>query len=70
MQKWAVVLLLFTNALLVGWMGWTTSPNKTETAHMAATVYLWHTLRFDVFHVNPPLTRAVSGLPVAMCQPE
>lgn len=37
---------------------------------MAATVYLWHMFRFDVFHVNPPLPRAVSGLPVAVCQPE
>jgi hypothetical protein len=37
---------------------------------MAATVYFWHTLQFDVFHVNPPLTRIVSGLPVLLCQPE
>lgn len=36
---------------------------------MAATAYLWQTLRFDVFHVNPPLVRAVSGLPVAVCRP-
>ena len=27
------------------------------------------TLRFDVFHVNPPLTRIVSGLPVLLCRP-
>ena len=69
-MRWIVVLLLGTNALLVGWVGWATSPNKTETGHMAATVYFWHTLRFDVFHVNPPLTRMVSGLPVSLCQPK
>lgn len=36
---------------------------------MAASVYFWHTLRFDFFHVNPPLTRIVSGLPVVLCGP-
>lgn len=70
MRRWIVTLSLLANAVLVGWMGWATSPNKTETGHMAATAYLWQTLRFDVFNVNPPLTRAISGLPVAMCRPE
>lgn len=70
MRRWIVTLLLLANAMLVGWIGWATSPNKTETGHMAAAAYLWQTLRFDVFHVNPPLTRAISGLPVAMCRPE
>ncbi len=37
---------------------------------MGATVYFWHTFRFDVFCVNPPLTRMVSGLPVVLCQPK
>ena len=70
MRRWIVTLSLLAHAVLVGWMGWATSPNKTETGHMAATAYLWQTRRFDVFHVNPPLTRAISGLPVAMCRPE
>ncbi|NQT11637.1 MAG: hypothetical protein HQ582_02740, partial [Planctomycetes bacterium] len=69
MRRWIVVFLLSANALLIGWVSWATSPNRTEAAHMAATVYLWQTFRFDVFHVNPPLTRAVSGLPVTMCRP-
>ncbi len=69
MQNWFVTLSLVANAVLIGWAGWVTSPNKTETGHMAATAYLWQTLRFDVFHVNPPLVRAVSGLPVAVCRP-
>ena len=38
--------------------------------HMAATVYLWHTLRFDVFQVNPPLAQIICGLPVVLCNPE
>ena len=70
MRRWIVVFLLSANALLVGWVGWTESPNRTETGQMAATVYLWHTLRFGVFHVNPPLTRTITGLPVAICQPQ
>ena len=37
---------------------------------MGAAVYFWHTLRFDVFCVNPPLTRMICGLPVALCNPK
>lgn len=70
MRRWVITLLLFINALLVGWIGWVSSPNKTETGHMAAAVYVWHTLRFDVFHVNPPLTRVITGLPVSLCRPK
>ncbi|NQT15338.1 MAG: hypothetical protein HQ582_21460, partial [Planctomycetes bacterium] len=70
MRKWVTTFLLFINAVLVGWIGWASSPNKTETGHMAATVYFWHTLHFDVFHVNPPLTRVITGLPVSLCRPK
>ncbi|NQT13406.1 MAG: hypothetical protein HQ582_11695, partial [Planctomycetes bacterium] len=65
-----VALLLLIQASLLGWVGWAAAPNKTEGGHMAATVYLWQTLRFDVFRVNPPLTRIIGGLPVAMCRPK
>ncbi len=68
--RWSLVCLLSAHVLLIVLIDCGASPNKTETAHMVATVYLWHARRFDVFHVNPPLTRAVSGLPVAMCRPE
>lgn len=61
--------LLITNALLMAWIGWTACPNRTEPGHMAATVYLWDHGQFDVFHVNPPLTRLVSGLPVVLSHP-
>lgn len=37
---------------------------------MAATVYFWRTFRFDVFCVNPPLTRMVTALPIAACNPK
>ncbi|MDR0704385.1 MAG: glycosyltransferase family 39 protein [Planctomycetaceae bacterium] len=36
--------------------------NHTELGHVGSAVYFYHTFRFDVFHVNPPLTRyIVSG---------
>ena len=62
-------ILLAVQAFLVGWIGWGTCPNKTEVGHMGAAVYFWHTFRFDVFNVNPPLTRMISGLPVVLCNP-
>ena len=67
--KKGLVVLFFIYILLVGWIGCSMAPNKTELGHMAATVYFWKTLRFDVFCVNPPSTRIVSALPVALCQP-
>lgn len=68
--KQIVALLLSIHALLVGWIGWGMCPNKTEVGHMAASVYFWHTLRFDVFRVNPPLTRMAIALPVVLCDPK
>ena len=63
------VLLFSIHATLLACVGWFTCPNKTEVGHMAAAVYSWRTLRFDVFDVNPPLTRMISGLPVVLCRP-
>jgi dolichyl-phosphate-mannose-protein mannosyltransferase len=68
--KWGVICLLSAQVILVGWIGWRTSPNRTEMGHMGATVYFWQTLHFDVFHVNPPLTRMVSGIPILACRPQ
>jgi hypothetical protein len=69
-RRLMIVILLASQALLVGWIGWHACPNKTELGHMAAAIYFWHTLRFDVFSVNPPLTRIVTGLPVVLCDPK
>jgi hypothetical protein len=65
-----LVALLFTQSSLLAYLSWSTAPNRTEAGHIGAAVYLWHTGKFDVFHVNPPLTRAVAGMPVALfCNP-
>ena len=68
-RRWSVAFLLFIQALLVGWIGGVTCPNRTEIEHIGATVYFGKTLRFDVFHVNPPLTRMVSGLTATISRP-
>ncbi|MDR0610887.1 MAG: glycosyltransferase family 39 protein, partial [Planctomycetaceae bacterium] len=66
-----MVLLLIVQALLLGYLSWNTSPNRTEIGHLGATVYFWHTGKFDVFHVNPPLVRMVAGMPIALfCNPK
>ena len=59
-----VLLLILIQAVLIIRLDWSTSPNRTEMGHMAATLRLWKTGTFDVFHVNPPLTRIIAGLPV------
>ena len=65
-----LVTLLCTQASLLAYLSWATSPNRTEAGHIGAAVYLWRVGKFDVFHVNPPLARAVTGMPVAIfCNP-
>ena len=64
------ITLLLTQTLLLAYLSWSTSPNRTEAGHIGAAVYLWHMGKLDVFHVNPPLVRAVAGAPVALfCNP-
>lgn len=66
-----MVLLLCIQATLLGYLSWSTSPNRTEIGHLGAAVYFWHTGKFDVFHVNPPLTRFIAGAPIALfCNPK
>jgi hypothetical protein len=66
-----MVSLLIVQSLLLGYLSWSTSPNRTEIGHLGAAVYFWHTGKFDVFHVNPPLTRFIAGMPVALfCNPK
>lgn len=64
-----VIILLLLQAFLLAYLGWVMSPNQTEVGHMGASVYFWNHFRFDVFHVNPPLTRIISGIPVMLCDP-
>ena len=51
-------------------LNYQTSHNRTEAGHIGASIYLYKTFRFDVFHVNPPLTRYIVGLPVFLSTTE
>lgn len=66
----AVVFLLLLQGILLACLNWVTSLNRTEVGHLGAAAYLWNTGRFDVFHVNPPLTRMVVGIPIVGASPE
>ena len=65
-----LAILLFMQTSLLTYLSWSTSPNRTEAGHIGAAVYLSHTGKFDVFHVNPPLVRIIAGMPIALfCNP-
>ena len=59
-----LVVCLVIQSALIAVISWQTSINRTEVGHIGAAVYFHKTLKFDVFHVNPPLTRAVVGVPL------
>ncbi len=63
------ILILLTGSLLTGGIAVQTSLNRTEVAHLGAAAYFWQTGQSDLFHVNPPLGRAVTGLPILLCKP-
>jgi hypothetical protein len=66
-----ITILLFIQAVLLAYLSWATSPNRTEIGHLGAAAYFWHTGKFDVFHVNPPLIRIIAGSPVFLfCNPK
>ncbi len=61
-----IVLLFLSQVSLLLGLNWQTSPNRTEEGHLGAAVYLWQSGRFDVFCVNPPLTRFLTGIPIKL----
>jgi hypothetical protein len=61
-------LLVLQGSLLII-LNYQTSLNRTEAGHVGAAVYFYKTFRFDIFHVNPPLTRYVVGLPIFLASP-
>ncbi|GHT36743.1 glycosyl transferase [Planctomycetales bacterium] len=66
-----VLIVLFTlNICLLIGLNAATSLNRTETAHLGSAAYLWNTGKFDLFHVNPPLTRFTVGLPIILNAPK
>lgn len=46
------------------------SPTWDEVGHLPSGVVHWHTGRFDLYKVNPPLVRLVAALPVVFSEPD
>ncbi len=69
-SNWLVAGALLIHASLVCWISLATSLNRTEVGHVGAAAYQWETMRFDVFHSNPPLSRLATGPALGIASPE
>lgn len=58
-----LILLLATQMLLLVLTSLRVSPIVDEPAHLVAGLNFWENHCFDVYRVNPPLTRALAALP-------
>jgi hypothetical protein len=62
----AVVLLLSSHAGLLAYAATRHSPTVDEPGHLVAGLSNWEFGRFELYRVNPPLTRLVAALPVLL----
>jgi predicted esterase/4-amino-4-deoxy-L-arabinose transferase-like glycosyltransferase len=65
----AVTLVSIQTGLLA-WGAWRQSPTYNEAADLVAGISHWQLGNFDVYCVNPPLTRLVATLPVLADRPK
>jgi len=63
-RRAAVRGLLVIHAVLLVWMAAEDSPVIDEVGHLPAGVSHWLTGNFDLYRVNPPLTRLIAAAPV------
>jgi hypothetical protein len=72
MTRWRTVAtsILLVHVGLLAWIDYRNSPAKDEVGHLPAGIRIWRTGEFDLYHVNPPLVRAVAALPVLLCDPK
>lgn len=61
-----VILLLIAQAALLAHSATLHSPTFNEPAHLVAGICNWQFGRFDLYRVNPPLTRMIAALPVVL----
>ncbi|MDQ3331009.1 MAG: hypothetical protein M3552_10190, partial [Planctomycetota bacterium] len=59
-----VVALLAVHAGLLAYGATRHSPTLNEPGHLVAGLAMWEFGRFEVYRVNPPLTRLVAALPI------
>lgn len=69
-MKSAVFSIICVQLSLMIWMNWNNAIGRTESGHLAAAAYWLRTGKFDVFCVNPPLTRIFIAIPLAILKPE
>ena len=59
---------LVIQAVLLMYLSWSMSITPTEVGHIGSAVHWWDTFSNDVYCVTPPLTRIVSGVPLALLE--
>ncbi len=64
--KFWLAVIFITQASLLTWSAWVHSPTWDELGHLAAGISHWKTGRFDLYAVNPPLTRVIAAAPVVL----
>jgi hypothetical protein len=69
MENYYIVFILLL-CFLILILFYSNSLNRTEIGHIGASVYFYEAFRYDVFHVNPPLTRYLVGLPILLSTPQ
>jgi hypothetical protein len=67
--KFAVPVLLLLQALLIARLAVRHAPTSDEVGHLPAGIYYWRHGTFDLYAVNPPLTRLIAAAPVVVQNP-
>lgn len=65
-QHWSAIAIVVLHVVLLCCGAWIHSPTYDELPHLVAGLSHWRLGRFDLYRVNPPLTRLVAALPVLM----
>jgi 4-amino-4-deoxy-L-arabinose transferase-like glycosyltransferase len=68
-QRFVALALVGVHSCLLAWGAYRQSPTYNEVAHLVAGISYWQFGQFDVYRVDPPLTRLVAALPVLAAKP-
>jgi hypothetical protein len=69
-RRLVAIVLVGIQTGLLAWGAFRQSPTFNEVSHLVAGISYWDFGRFDVYRVNPPLTRMVAALPVLAAHPK
>ncbi|HVC95060.1 MAG TPA: hypothetical protein VND64_15295 [Pirellulales bacterium] len=62
--------MLGAHAALLVWTAAHNGVTVDEVGHLPAGLFIWQFGTFDLYRVNPPLTRALAALPLAIASPK